>query len=102
MYDAALHSIFVGFVISMIFGHAPIIFPAILGVPITYRPAFAVQLILLHLSLLIRILGDLANLVAVRRWGGFLNEIALLLFLATTIYSIVKAQKLVVEKGPVL
>ncbi|HSB03018.1 MAG TPA: hypothetical protein VLE49_20375 [Anaerolineales bacterium] len=87
-YDAALHSIFIGFVISMIFGHAPIIFPAILGVPITYRPIFYVQLILLHLSLLIRILGDLANQVDVRRWGGFLNETAILLFLATTIYSI--------------
>jgi len=88
-YDAALHAVFVGFVISMIFGHAPIIFPAILGVPITYHPAFYVQLILLHLSLLIRLLGDLTNQLDIRRWGGFLNEIAILLFLAMTIYSIV-------------
>jgi hypothetical protein len=92
LYDAALHSIFVGFVISMIFGHAPMIFPAILGAPILYRPIFTVQLVLLHLSLLVRILGDLANQIDVRRWGGFLNETALLLFLATTIYSIVKAK----------
>jgi hypothetical protein len=88
-YDAALHSIFVGFVISMIFGHAPLIFPAILGAPITYRPAFYAQLSLLHLSLLLRILGDLANQVVLRRWGGFLNETAILLFLATTIYALV-------------
>jgi hypothetical protein len=59
VYDAALHAVFVGFVISMIFGHAPIIFPAILGAPINYRPTFYVQLILLHLSLLLRIVGDL-------------------------------------------
>jgi hypothetical protein len=30
-YDAMLHAVFVGFVFSMIFGHAPIIVPAILG-----------------------------------------------------------------------
>jgi len=30
-YDAMLHAIFVGFVVTMIFGHAPIILPAILG-----------------------------------------------------------------------
>ncbi|MGC8857471.1 MAG: hypothetical protein ACP5QU_11830, partial [Anaerolineae bacterium] len=39
-YDATLHAIFVGFVMTMIFGHAPIIFPAILATPITYSPAF--------------------------------------------------------------
>src|SRR6266498_5016962 len=91
-YDAALHTVFVGFVISMIFGHAPIIFPAILGVPISYRPIFYVQLILLHLSLLIRQVGDLTNQFDIRRWGGMLNETAILLFLATTIYSIVKTR----------
>jgi hypothetical protein len=42
-YDAALHASFIGFVISMIFGHAPIIFPAILGTPIIYTPAFYFQ-----------------------------------------------------------
>jgi len=92
-YDAALHAIFVGFVISMIFGHAPIIFPAILGVPINYRPAFYAQLILLHVSLIIRILGDLTNQFDIRRWGGFLNEIAILLFLGMTVYSIVKTSQ---------
>ena len=102
LYDAALHSIFVGFVISMIFGHAPMIFPAILGTPITYRPAFYIQLVLLHLSLLIRILGDLTNHFDIRRWGGFLNETAILLFLAMTINSIVKAQNPAIVKGSIL
>lgn len=92
-YDAALHAVFVGFVISMIFGHAPIIFPAILGRPIHYLPAFYGHLILLHLSLLIRIAGDLTNQFEIRRWGGFLNETALLLFLGMTVYSIVKTNK---------
>lgn len=87
-YDAALHVVFVGFVISMIFGHAPIIFPAVLGVPISFRPAFYIHLVLLHLSLIVRVAGDLANANAVRMWGGLLNEVAILLFLAMTIYSV--------------
>ncbi len=91
-YDAALHAVFVGFVISMIFGHAPIIFPAILGVPITYHSAFYIHLILLHLSLIIRLVGDLTNQFDVRRWGGILNELAILLFLGMTIYSILRAR----------
>lgn len=91
-YDAALHAVFIGFVISMIFGHAPIIFPAILGTPIVYQPAFYAQLILLHLSLVLRLLGDLTGQLEVRKWGGLLNEVAILLFLGMTVYSIVKTR----------
>jgi hypothetical protein len=36
-YDAFLHSIFVGFVFSMIFAHAPIILPAVTGLPLTFH-----------------------------------------------------------------
>lgn len=93
LYDAALHSVFVGFVISMIFGHAPIIFPAILGIPIAFQRSFYVQLILLHLSLGIRIAGDLLSNQLIRQWGGLLNEVALLIFLAQTIYSLPKGRK---------
>jgi hypothetical protein len=93
LYDAALHTVFVGFIISMIFGHAPIIFPAILGVPINFSRAFYGHLILLHLSLIFRITGDLTNLVAIRKWGGLLNEVAIVLFLGMTIYSIMKGKK---------
>lgn len=92
LYDAVLHVVFVGFVMSMIFGHAPIIFPAILGLPIQYRSAFYGHLVLLHLSLLLRVAGDLTNQFDVRRWGGLLNEVAILLFLGMTIYSIIKGR----------
>ncbi len=87
-YDAALHIVFVGFVISMIFGHAPIIFPAILGAPINFRPAFYIHLILLHVSLVIRVIADYANWHTLRMWGGLLNEIAILLFIGMTVLSI--------------
>jgi hypothetical protein len=88
IYDAALHAVFVGFVIAMIFGHAPIIFPAILGAQIQFYPAFYAHLTLLHLSLALRIAGDLANFYDLRKWGGLLNGVAILLFLGMTVYSI--------------
>ena len=37
-YGAGLHAILLGFVFAMVFGHAPIIFPAILGVRLPYHP----------------------------------------------------------------
>lgn len=92
-YDAALHSVFVGFVIAMIFGHAPIIFPTILGKPIIFYRTFYLHISLLHLSLAIRIVGDLFSNQVVRQWGGLLNEVAILLFLGMTVYSIVKGTK---------
>ena len=39
-YDALLHSIFLGFVFSIIFAHAPIVFPAVSGVTMRYTPRF--------------------------------------------------------------
>ena len=39
IYDAQLHTLFLGFVFGMIFGHAPVIFPAVLGRPIELRAA---------------------------------------------------------------
>ncbi len=81
IYDAMLHAIFLGFVFSMIFGHAPIIFPAVLELSINYRPSLYWPLILLHTSLLFRIVGELAGSSAARLWGGLINAIALLIFL---------------------
>lgn len=90
-YDAILHTAFLGFVISMIFGHAPIIFPSVLGRPINYRPSFYVHLILLHASLALRVVGDLVLTMPLRQWGAILNVIAILVFLFTTVTSIIKA-----------
>jgi hypothetical protein len=93
LYDAALHSFFVGFVIAMIFGHAPIIFPGILGVPIQFSRAFYAHLALLHLSMVLRVFGDVLLQIELRKWGGLLNEAALLLFLGMTVRSIIKGAR---------
>ena len=89
-YDAILHAVLVGFVMSMIFGHAPIIFPAVLNKPMAYSPSFYTHLALLQLSLLLRIYGDLTISLSVRQWGGLLNAVAILLFIANTVWAVVK------------
>jgi len=88
-YDAILHTILVGFVFSMIFGHAPIIFPAILRLKIIYQPYFYGHLVLLHLGLVIRVGGDLAHALFWKQVGGVLNVVAVLLFLGATASSVV-------------
>jgi len=87
-YDAILHALFVGFVFSMIFGHAPIIFPAVLGVRVAYRPIFYLPLGLLHGSLVVRMVGDVASWLAGRQWGGLLNALAIVLFFALVVHGV--------------
>lgn len=81
-YDAALHAVLLGFVFAMIFGHALIIFPALLKLRLPYRPLFYLPLALLHLSLAIRVGGDLLTALEVRRWGGLLNAVTIVVFVA--------------------
>ena len=42
---------------------------------------------------LVRIVGDLIGQMDIRRIGGLLNEVAILLFLGMTIYSISKGRE---------
>lgn len=87
-YDAILHSLFLGFVLAMIFGHAPIVFPAVLGLPIRYSPWLYSHLILLHLTLALRVSGDLLLWMPGRQWGGMLNGVVVLLFLLNTVVAL--------------
>jgi hypothetical protein len=83
-YEAVLHAVFLGFTMSMIFVHAPVILPATLRLPLPYHPVLYAPLALLHLSLLTRLgLGDLFGLVAAWRWSGVANVVAVLGFVAS-------------------
>jgi len=99
-YDAALHSVFVGFVFSMIFGHAPIILPAVLRVVVEYGPRYYAHLALLHLSLALRAAGDLGGWWELRRGGALLNVAAILLFIATTVRGVRRGARHHVIAGP--
>ena len=82
-YDAALHAIFVGFVFSMVFGHAPVILPAVLRVRFPYSPLLYAPLALLHASLAVRV----ALSVEIGAWG---NAAAIALFIATAAALVLK------------
>ena len=83
--DLRLHALFLGFVISMVFGHAPVIVPALLRVPLPYKPWFYVHLALLHAGLVVRLTGDLLSISDIRIVGGVMNVSAILLFVVTSV-----------------
>lgn len=80
--DAALHALGLGFVFSMMLGHAPVILPAIARVKLQFGSFFYVPLAALHLSLALRLFGGAAD-AALRAQGALLNAAALVLFAAT-------------------
>ncbi len=88
VYDAVVHSVMLGFAMSMIMAHAPIILPAVLRHPLPYRSAMWAPLGLLHLGLAIRVFaGDLPARPLPWQIGGTLNVAAVLLFLVIAVTS---------------
>lgn len=87
-YDAVIHAIFLGFTISMIMAHAPVILPAVLRRPLPYTPAMWAPAILLHTALILRVwVGDGLGIERAWQVGGALNIAALLLFIAVALWS---------------
>jgi len=86
-YDALVHTVFVGFVMSMIFAHELVIVPAVAGIALPFTRAFYLPLALLHASLTARIAGDAAGDAGVWQWAATTNVIAVLLFAAVTVGS---------------
>lgn len=93
VYDAALHAVFLGFVMSMVMGHAPIILPAVLRTPLSYGRAAWLPPGLLHASVALRIAADLAGSVWLRGWSAHGNVTALLLFVAVAGFTARRARQ---------
>lgn len=91
-YDAALHGIFLGFVFSMVFGHAPVIVPAVFKEPLPFNRRFYIHLALLHLSVIWRLAGD-TRLLPGHAWSGWLSIAAILLFLLNNLWQITSAKR---------
>jgi hypothetical protein len=84
-YDAALHALLVGFVFSMVFGHAPIILPAVARIRLPFHAGFYLPLALLHASLALRLAGDALGDFPLRALGGLGNALAIGVFLLTVL-----------------
>ena len=54
------------------------------GLAVPFRRRFYLHVALLHASLALRLVGDLATVAEARRWGGLLNAVAILLFVLLT------------------
>lgn len=80
--DAALHGLALGFVFSMMLGHAPVILPALARVKLHFGWWFYMPLALLHGSLAVRLVqgrGELPSFAAAATG----NALAIVLFAAT-------------------
>ena len=88
--DAMLHALFLGFVISMVYGHAPVILPAVLRVPLPYRPGFYAHLALLQAGLVVRVVvGDILGYPEAWQVGGVLTVTSMLVFVGASVVSAV-------------
>ena len=92
-YDAYLHSFFLGFIFSMIFAHAPVIFPSLTGRQVGHYDRFYIHYLLLQISLIIRLAGDFMSDSMLRELGGVLNGLAIVIFLVSTLAAIFQTQR---------
>lgn len=79
-YDLMLHTFFLGFTFSMIWAHAPIVFPTIFGIRETpYHPILWLTWSAFQLSLLGRIGATLLDEFALRKVFGLINGYLILI-----------------------
>lgn len=89
-YDIVIHAIGLGFTMSMVLAHAPIILPAVLLRPLPYRPVLYGATIALQAALIIRFAGDLREADWAWQTGGAGTVLALLIFAVTAIVLVVR------------
>jgi hypothetical protein len=93
-YDAVVHAAFLGFAMSMVVAHAPVILPAVTRIRLPYLPAMYGPLALLHVSLVARIwVGDALGVETARELGGIGNALALVSFFAVVAWSAGRAAR---------
>lgn len=92
-WDAALHAVALGFVFSMVFGHAPIVLPSVMRVNLPYHPAFYGPLAALHGALALRMAGDATGHAGLLRWSALLSALALAAFVAGTLAAVRRGRR---------
>jgi hypothetical protein len=98
-YDSAVHMFFLGFLMSMIMGHGPVLVPSILELFLDMRPSFYVAPVLLHASLLLRVAGDVRHSLQMRKWGGMLGALSIGYFMAALLVSLWRDNRAEVSDG---
>ncbi len=93
LYDATLHSVFLGFVLSMILAHSLVIFPSVLRRAVPFSWPFYAPLGLLHASVALRVGADLAGRADLQAWAGLLNVATIVLFAAILAGTLIQARR---------
>lgn len=89
-YDVVVHAIGLGFAMSMVLAHAPIILPAVLIRPLPYRPVLYLATAALQVSLILRVAGEARGAGWAWQAGGAGNVAALLAFVAMAAVLVVR------------
>lgn len=92
-YDIALHAVLIGFVISMVFGHALIILPAVTQWRVVYSSLLYGPLALLHISTLLRIVSGLVEWQFSRQVSGLLAVVAIVAFIIVMAVTTLRARR---------
>lgn len=93
-YDFVVHAAFLGFAMSMVLAHAPVILPAIIRRPLPYHPAMWALLSLLQVGLVARLVaGDLLSSLPAYRAGLWLTAAALVLLPIMSATLVVRASR---------
>jgi len=99
-YDIALHAVLIGFVVSMVFGHALIILPAVTQWRVAYSSRLYVPLALLHISMLVRVVSGLAEWPLSRQASGLLTLLAIVTFILVIAVATLRARQRRIEGIP--
>ena len=91
-YDATVHAVTLGFVLSMVFGHTLIILPSVIGLKLRYSPVLYLPLLLLQISVAMRIAADFSGWTELRSLSGFLTVAAVAMFAATIAFGRARAR----------
>jgi hypothetical protein len=82
----------------MVFGHAPIVFPAVLRVALPYHPVFYAPLVLLHSSLALRLLGDASGSFSLAHWGALGSALALAAFIVVMAGAVLRSRRIEIKR----
>ncbi|KAB3521074.1 hypothetical protein GC425_06320 [Corynebacterium sp. zg254] len=84
-YDAAVHTLFIGFTMSMILAHAPIILTGVIRRPLPYHPVMYVALVLLHTGLAARVISAARQATGPWQVAGVVTVLAVVVFLLVSV-----------------
>lgn len=99
-YDTVVHAVFLGFAMSMVLAHAPVILPAVIRRPLPYRRAFWIPLVVLHAGLVVRILlGHGIPAPVLWQVGALVTVTALLLLPVVLVTATARARSAITDKA---